>query len=118
MADYSRALERIALIDKALKMRIFEDAGSLCTLFRELTPRINDERREAGDPELAGLLVDHVAKHSREAAAARNRGVKFKKTLGDIGRSMRQQLDAFTQLTIPRDYECESFAPKQAKAGY
>ena len=50
MADYSRALERIALIDKALKMRIFEDAGSLCTLFRELTPRINDERREAGDP--------------------------------------------------------------------
>jgi hypothetical protein len=96
MADCARALERITLIDRALKMGAFEGAGGLRTLFRELTPGINDERRDAGDPELAGLLVDHVAKHGRKAAAARNRGVVFESTLGDIDRSTRQQLDAFT----------------------
>ena len=96
MADCARALERITLIDRAIKMGAFESAGGLCTLFRELTPGISNERRGAGDPELAGLLVDHVAKHGRKAAAARNRGVGFESTLGDIDRSTRQQLDAFT----------------------
>ena len=96
MADCARALERITLIDRALKMGAFESAGGLCTLFRELTPGISNERRGAGDPELAGLLVDHVAKHGRKAAAARNRGVGFESTLGDIDRSTRQQLGAFT----------------------